>query len=156
MAIANTLKQYMMKQGVNYDVVNHPRTMTSVETARSAHIPGERIAKAVLLEDDQGYLMAVLPASNRLELGAVHRELHRPLGLATERELTEIFYDCETGAIPPTGSAYGVETILDSTLSGQPDVYFEAGDHEELIHVTGDQFRNLMGNIPRAYISTHL
>jgi len=156
MAIANRLRQYMKEQGVKFEVVRHPRSGSSMESAETAHIPGDRLAKAVLLEDEQGYLMAVVPATHRLELGALHRELNRQLGLATEREIRELFWDCASGAIPPTGAAYGIETILDDSLTEKPDVYFEGGDHEELVHVNAEQFRNLMTGIDHARISSHM
>ncbi len=156
MAIANRLRQYMKEQGVKFEVIRHPRSGSSIQSAETAHIPSDRLAKAVLLEDEQGYLMAVVPASHRLELGALHRELHRQLGLATEREIRELFWDCASGAIPPTGAAYGIETILDDSLAELPEVYFEAGDHEELVRVDAEQFRSLMSGIEHARISSHL
>ena len=156
MAIANRLRQYMQERGVKFEVIRHPRSDSSMQSAAAAHIPGDRMAKAVLLEDEQGYLMAVVPATHRLELGALHRELHRQLGLATEREIQELFWDCASGAIPPAGAAYGIETIFDDSLTEMPDVYFEAGDHEELVHVDAEQFRNLMTGTEHARISSHL
>lgn len=156
MAIANRLRQYMKEQGVKFEVIKHPRSSSSMQSAEAAHIPGDKVAKAVLLEDEQGYLMAVVPATHRLEMGALHRELHRELGLATEREIQELFWDCDSGAIPPTGAAYGIETILDDSLTEKADVYFEAGDHEELVHVNAEEFRNLMAGIGHARISSHI
>ena len=34
-------------------------------------------------------------------------------------------------------------TLVDDELDRQDDIYFEAGDHETLIHLTGKQFRKL-------------
>ena len=59
-----------------------------------------------MLEDDKGFLMAVVPASHKVDLAAVRRQLNRELGLATHRELVELFKDCEPGALPPLGLAY--------------------------------------------------
>jgi len=108
-----------------------------------------------MLEDDKGYLMAVIPASHKVDLGAVHRQLNRALGLATDRELVELFKDCEPGALPPLGLAYGIDSILDQSLADAPDVYFEAGDHQVLVHVSGGEFLKLMANAPRGQISHH-
>ena len=97
-----------------------------------------------MLEDSQGYLMAVLPATHKVGLGAVRRHLNRMLGLAPGQELAGLFKDCEPGAIPPLGEAYGIETIVDESLIGSQDIYFEAGDHLALVHVTGNDFLRLM------------
>src|SRR5260370_40407687 len=88
-------------------------------------------------------------------VGAVDRQLQRPLGLATDRERVDLFKDCEPGALPPVGLAYGIDTILDQSLVDTPDVYFEAGDHQALVHVTGSEFLKLMAHAPRAPISHH-
>jgi Ala-tRNA(Pro) deacylase len=145
MAIAMTLSDFLAEHDVEYDVLMHAHTTSSGETARSSHVPGTRLAKSVVLEDDQGYLMAVLPASRQVDLGELHRMLNRNLGLAMESELGQLFSDCEIGALPAIGPAYGVETIVDDTLADQPEIYFEAGDHEQLIHVSGDVFHSLLG-----------
>lgn len=156
MAIANTLQRFMTSGGVRYEVLTHPRSYSSSETAESAHIPGDRLAKAVLLVDENGYVLAVLPSTHRIALGQLDRLLQRHLGLATEEEVARLFRDCEVGAIPPFGTAYGIETILDDSLLEQPDIYFEAGDHEELIHLSGEQFRQLVAGVPHARFSRHV
>lgn len=156
MDIANSLRNFMLTEGVKYDVLRHAHTSCSSETAEAAHIPGDRLAKAVLLEDESGYVLAVLPASRRLALGALHHALQRRLGLATEDEVGELFRDCELGAVPPFGEAYGIETVLDDSLMEQPEVYFESGNHEELIRVSGDQFRRLLAGWPHGPFSRHV
>ena len=145
MAIASTVSDYLAETGVDYDVVTHAHTATSSETAEASHVPGARLAKSVILGDDQGYLMVVLPSNRTVNLGELHRQLNRNLGLVTESELGGLFRDCEVGALPAMGPAYGLETVVDDVLAEQPDIYFEAGDHEQLIHVSAEAFHALMG-----------
>ena len=155
MSISHTLQDYLNGQGVEYELVPHKHTYTSASTAEAAHVPGERLAKAVMLEDEQGYLMAVIPATHRLRLGVLHNTLNRRLGLATESELTDLFPDCEVGAIPPLGKAFGVDTVVDDSLLEQPDIWFEAGDHQDVIHISGSQFKTLMLDAQHGHISEH-
>src|SRR5207302_8225053 len=134
----------------------HERTQDSNHSAQAAHSSGDRLAKCVMFGGDEGgYLMAVVPASHKVDLPAVRRQLDRRLGLATDRELLELFKDCEPGALPPLGLAYGVDTILDQSLVDAPDIYFEADDHRALVHVSGSGFLKLMANAPRGQISYH-
>jgi len=128
-----------------YDLVHHSPTQSSLESAKTAHVPPGRVAKAVLLEDERGYVLALLPAACHLQLGVVGMVTTRPLELATEAELDRIFPDCAHGAIPATGGAYGVPMLVDESLLRMPDVYFEAGDHEELVHVDRQAFAMLVG-----------
>lgn len=156
MPIAASVWDYLSHQGVRYDTVIHANTHDSAHSAQAAHVPGDQVAKCVLLEDENGYLMAVLPASHKLDLQAVRDELSRPVELATEREIVELFRDCEPGAIPPLAPAYGIEAVVDHSLADTPDVYFEAGDHVSLIHVSGRDFLKLMSDAPQRHISHHL
>ncbi len=156
MAISRSLKNYLEEQGVQYDIVRHVHTESSMHTAAAAHVPGDRLAKSVLVVDEEGCLLVVVPSSHRVQLGELDRQLERNLGLATEDELRELFKDCKIGAIPPVGAAYGIETVVDENLTKQPEVWFEAGDHELLIHVSGEQFSKLVGNAPRRRFSRHV
>jgi len=143
MPIAHTLEDYMVRQGIHYDIVMHPHTKSSMETAEAAHIPGDALAKAVILEDGDGFLMAVVPATHHIRLGKLRKQLSRELRLATEHDVAQIFGDCVTGAIPPLGMIYGLPTVVDDALADRADLYLEAGNHEELIHLDGGEFESL-------------
>ena len=156
MTIAITLKQYLQDQDIDFDVLHHNKTRTSLETASVSHISGNCIAKSVILEDDSGYVMVVVPASHQLDMTRVHEQMSRPLILAHENELPRLFTDCELGAIPPIGDAYGIETLIDDSLAEQPDIYFEAGDHEALVHVDAENFGYLTSDAIHGHFSHHL
>lgn len=155
MAIAMTLQQYLSDRDIEYEVVTHPRTVSASRTAQAVHVSGERLAKAVVLRDGEGYVVAVLPATHNLRLAALARKLGGKVGLATEDELGNLFTDCDTGAVPALGTAYGLRVIVDDSLAGQPDVYFEGGDHRSLVHLSGEQFARLMEGAERAPLGRH-
>ncbi len=156
MTIAYRISEYLTEQDADYEILDHPHSSTSMETAQVSHVPGDRIAKTVVLEDDRGYLLAVLPASCRVDLGELHRQTNRNLGLASEYELGALFDDCEPGAVPPFGGIYDLDTIVDESLSEQSDVYFEAGDHERLIRVSAETFEVLLGEAQHSEFSRPL
>jgi Ala-tRNA(Pro) deacylase len=153
MTIAASVQKYLVHEGVSYELLQHTRTLDSAHAAEAAHIPGAQLAKGTLLKDDHGFVIAVVPATRKVDLGAMHRQFGRPLGLATEGEVGDLFGDCEPGAVPPVGAAYGIESVLDDSLMEAPDVYFEAGDHRGLVHVSGSEFRKLMTGVPHGDIS---
>ena len=127
-----------------------------MRAAEAAHVPGDQVAKPVLLGDDHSYLLAVIPATHRLELDRLNQMLARSLEMLPEDEIEAAFADCERGAIPAIGEPYGVDVVIDPALVQQADVYFESGDHEHLIHMQGEVFRGLMAHAPRAQVSHHL
>lgn len=151
MTIATKLERHLAEQHAEYELLSHPHTGSSHETAEAAHVPEDHIAKAVLVRGGEDYFLAVLPADRWLKMSAVSHELNRDLELASEKELGAIFPDCEMGAVPPIGKPYGVETLLDDSLTSLANVYFEAGDHEHLVHTSGEDFNRLLGGSRHGY-----
>jgi Ala-tRNA(Pro) deacylase len=156
MAIAHTIETFLNSHHVSYDVQSHTHTPTSLKTAAAAGIDPERLAKAVLLQDDNGYVIAVLPATHHVRLGELRHATGRNIHMADEQAAARIFTDCEPGAIPALGMAYGIDTIWDDSLLDKPDIYFEAGDHMELIHLSSAHFLNLLGAAQRGHFARHI
>ena len=152
MTIAKTVQWYLESNGVSYETLKHPYSRTSEETADVAFIWEDQLAKTVLLEDEIGYVAVVVPASYRVDLRKLERRLHRRLELATETELPEVFPDCALGALPPLGRAYGIETVYDDRLRRLSCVYFEGGDHRDLVYIGGREFIDLLRDAPHGDI----
>jgi hypothetical protein len=45
-------------------------------------------------------------------------------------------------------AAYGLDVVVDDSLSRQQDLYLEGGDHAHLVHISGTDFRKLMEGRP--------
>jgi Ala-tRNA(Pro) deacylase len=155
MEMATTLIRYLAQHGVAYDRIPHQHTDSSINSAHATHIPDDVLAKPIILKDREGYLMVVIPASSHLQVHRLNRLLHRNMGLASEADLNHLFTDCEPGAVPPFGQAYGLDTIIDYSLTHCHAVYCEAGNHEELIQVKGSDFRRLMRRQQQAALCMH-
>ena len=158
MKIASKLEDYLRQREIDYEVVTHPHSEFSMETAEKAHVPGDALAKGVLVRDDDGYLLVVLPADFHIELESLRRLLGQEVSMVDEPDLAEVFSDCELGAVPPVGMAYGIKTLWDpeSSLGKLDEVYFEAGDHQTLVRVSGMQFHELMAPAERGKFSHHI
>jgi len=156
MTISNKLEVHLKTHSIAYELIPHPHTESSMVTAAVAHVPGDRLAKAVIVKDGDDYLMVVVPSDYRVHLGALHRKLGRNVGLATESELVSLCPDCDEGAVPPVGGAYGLKSMVDKGLLEQPEVYFEAGDHEHLVKMTGSNFHALHTNSEVVEVARHI
>ncbi len=145
MSISTRLTDYLDLHGAQFEICEHEPSRSSAETARSAHVAPGQLAKSVLLEDDVGCMLAVVPSDKSVLLGQLSAMLGRKgLHLSDERRIASMFDDCEPGAVPPVGMAWGVETIVDDELDDNDVVYMEGGDHERLLRMSGEQFRELM------------
>lgn len=154
MSLSPTLAEYLFRHGTPYALEHHMHSFCSLESAQEAGVDEESLAKSVLLQDEGGFVLAVLPASRRLELDRVREELGRALHVSREQDLARLFPDCERGAVPPIGAAYGLSTVLDASLEERDEIYFEAGDHETLVRVAGAVFLDLLENATVAEIAS--
>jgi Ala-tRNA(Pro) deacylase len=153
MTIAKTVERYLQEHGTSYTLVHHPPSLSSKQTAAVAHVQPDQIAKAVVLGDDKGFLMAVIPGDRHVELHKLSDKLRRQFVLVSEQRIAPIFKDCELGAIPPLGPAYGMHTIVDDSLVGREHVFFVGGDHDNLMRVDGEAFVRLLGEAQHGQFS---
>lgn len=153
MFVSQTVVSYLDRLGIEHEMVTHRHTACSGETAQAAQIEPRQLAKAVLLRSNDDYVLAVVPSSRYVNPAALSRLLgNERMTFASEDEMPYIFRDCETGALPIVGDAFGIKTAVDDALLDQRDVYFEAGDHEHLVHVDHDAFVRLVGGVPHGTI----
>jgi Ala-tRNA(Pro) deacylase len=155
MSIAPTLKRYLAAENIQYEEIQHEFSMTSARTAEASHVPGDRLAKGVVLRRDDGYMLAVMPASHHLRLTELRAQLGDNVDMANEAEINELFRDCANGAVPAVGKCYGLNIIVDESIEAQPEIYMEAGDHETLLHLNHAEFARLTANALHGRFSAH-
>lgn len=153
MSLAETVRRYLTEHEVEFEPIPHPKTASSRETAHAAHVREDHIAKAVIIKDKQGFAMVVIPGSNWVKLEAINEELGRDFELAEEAEAEALFNDCQPGAVPPLGPAYGIETYVDEQLMSLANVFFEGGDHTHLVQVNGRGFHELLKGTRHGHFS---
>jgi Ala-tRNA(Pro) deacylase len=155
MTITSTLQSYLRKNGVRPQTVTHPKTLSASRTAQVCHVSGDCVAKGVLVKDAEGYLLAVIPASHHIEMERLSRLTGRHLSLADEDEVADVFPDCSVGAVPPVGAPYGLDCVVDDSLTGQPEAFLEGGDHATLLQVTAEEFARLTRGARHGAFSHH-
>ena len=145
MAIANTVKEYLSSQHVNYTEIPHKYSDTAYNVASTAHVPGAQMAKAVMLMNQDGHpLMATVPANQNVSFDAIDKLMQGHYHLMSEPQIAQMFTDCKNGALPSLGDAYGIDMVIDDSLLNSQAVYLEAGDHETLIGIDHEEFTELM------------
>lgn len=138
------VSEYLSEEGVNYIADEHPPAYTAQEVAANEHVSGDIMAKSVIVYDGGEYIMCVLPASYRLNMGKVSKALSSiDLRLASEAEMDEIFDDCELGAEPPFGNLYCMDTFVDKHLADDEEIVFQAGSHRKSIRMRYSDYQTL-------------
>ena len=155
MSIAPTLQKYLLDENIQFEEIAHEPTMSSARTAQTCHIPGDRLAKGIVLRRDGEYMLAVMPASRRLRMPELRAALDSDVDMADEAEINELFRDCAHGAVPAIGKCYGLNLIVDDSINAPPDIYMEAGDHQTLLHLSQAQFARLTAGEMHGHFTAH-
>jgi Ala-tRNA(Pro) deacylase len=130
---------------VKYVTIRHSPAYTAQEIAASAHIPGKQLAKTVIIKLDGTLAMAVLPASDKVDLERLKAAAGaRTVALANEQDFQDRFPECEVGAMPPFGQLYGLDVWVAARLAEDEEIAFNAGDHTELIRMAYRDFDRLV------------
>jgi Ala-tRNA(Pro) deacylase len=139
----NFVKNYLELQRIPYEHHVHTTAYTAQQLAEAEHAPGAMVAKSVMLRADGQFVMAVLPASARIDILTLRRALGvRELRLATEPEFQELFPDSDIGAMPPFGNLYEIPVCAEESLTADEHILFNAGTHEDAIRMRyQDYFR---------------
>ncbi|HET6444219.1 MAG TPA: YbaK/EbsC family protein [candidate division Zixibacteria bacterium] len=139
------LHAFLNDNQIKYLKIEHSPAYTAQEIAAAVHIPGEELAKSVMVKIDNKMTMVVLPANHRINFAKLTEETGASeVRLADESEFGDLFPDCSLGAMPPFGNLYGIEVIVDQTLAGDNDITFNACSHTELIQLSYRDFEILV------------
>ena len=139
------LREFLDQHNIKYLVISHSVAYTAQGIAALTHTPGKELAKTVMVVVDGRLVMAVVPASNRVDLTKLRKHLKaESVELANEAEFRDRFPDCELGAMPPFGNLYGMDVFADQNLALDKEIAFNAGSHRELVRMTFSDFRTLV------------
>lgn len=146
MSVPTRLKSFLDANRVPYESLSHSTTYTAQGTATVMQISGREMAKTVVLRAGQlgnETILAVLPGPKHVNLDKLAAALGQPVRLATELEFSELFPDCELGAMPPFGSLYDLPVYVDESLSRDKEVVFNAGTHRDAVRMAYEDFVRL-------------
>lgn len=139
------LKSFLDKNRVKYRTIVHSRAYTAQEIAAVAHVPGNELAKVVMVKLDDRMAMAVLPSSHRLDRAFLARMVGVDrVELASESEFADLFPGCEVGAMPPFGNLWDIPVYVSNALARQQTIAFNAGSHVEVMRLAFSDFNALV------------
>jgi Ala-tRNA(Pro) deacylase len=142
---ARKVIEFLDKNNITYNTITHSPVFTAQEVAASAHIPGNKLAKTVMVKIDGKMAMAVVPASHKVDFDRLKKAAGaHNIELASEQEFEHMFPGCDIGAIPPFGNLYDMEVFEDERLTDDVEIAFSAGSHSELIKLAYADFERLV------------
>ena len=124
--------------GLEYELLPHAPTDTAEAEAAALGVSSEEVAKTIVVTTPEGYVRAVLPASERIDLrklAELHGDRKKQVHLATEDDLRRDYSEFELGAVPPFGGARREEVVVDARLARRDSVVLEAGSHDTSVRM---------------------
>ena len=143
MPILKKLQEYLDSHKVKYQVLSHSVAYTAQEIAALQHIPGKQMAKVVMLKRNGKPFMAVVPATYRINFARLRDLLGERVEMETESEFRGLFPGCETGAEPPFGNLFNIEVWVDTSLTQNEEIVFNAGTHRQTVRMRHEDFARL-------------
>jgi len=144
MSLPARIESHLKKHHVAVGRVFHPPVHGAQRTASVMHYPGKEVAKTIALRVGHKSLLAVLPASHRINRERLSALVGGKVHMLDERKCAELFPDCEAGAVPPFGELYGLPVFMDQALVGHPEIVFCAGTLSEGIRMGNVEFMHLV------------
>ena len=128
MTVFEQITSTLDSNGIKYQVLEHEPTKTCADSAKIRGTTPDQGAKALVCLADKNPILIVLPCSQRLDTKSFKAQFNvKDLHFATPGEVKQ-FTGLEIGSIPPWGSIFNLPTYLDTSLSLQETVAFNAGD----------------------------
>jgi len=140
-----TLKKFLDDKQIKYVTIQHSIAYTAQESAQSAHIPGNEMAKTVMVLVDDQMAMAVLRAPDKIDLDLLREAAGaKKVEFASEQQFQGLFSNVDVGAMPPFGNLYDMPVYVEENLSRDKRIAFNAGSHSELIQLAYGDFARLV------------
>ena len=143
MILAAKIKKFLDSYRISYQVFSHAPTVTLLEAQQMLNIEMDQFIRSVLLEDDLGLILAVLPLNAKLDFARIEKRLKRQLKVVRREKADRLFYDCEPGSHPPLGEPYKIRTLIDCSLLKKSHVHFEPGTHTSVVRMSLSDYRFL-------------
>ncbi|MFL5768351.1 MAG: YbaK/EbsC family protein [Actinomycetota bacterium] len=133
---------YLQGRGVTFQVIPHAAASSAEEAASIIGVDPTEMAHTVAMIEGLDVSLAVIPARDRLDPGAIARAIGDRARPADEDEIRHAFPDVDPGALPPLGLLLHVPMYVDPALIERETIVFPAGRNTQAIRIrTEDLFR---------------
>ena len=132
--IPETIERHLRSRYRGFEHHVHRSAMTAQQLAAAEHLDGHEVAKVVVLDLDGELAMAVVAATDRVNVAPLEEATGCVAELVPEAELAAQFAPCATGAVPPL-AIFGVPIYADDALMREQRIAMPAGTHEDAVVV---------------------
>jgi Ala-tRNA(Pro) deacylase len=140
MAIPQKVIKYLNSAKTAYKPIVHKTVFTAYDAAQTLGVKLNEIAKTLVIKADKNYILAVLPASSRLDLGKLKKIVKaKKVEISKENVMQKVF-KVKPGAITPFGNLYKVPVFVDKAMLRAKKIIAGAGSYEDSVLMTAKNF----------------
>jgi Ala-tRNA(Pro) deacylase len=140
MAIPKSVKTYLDKKMKKYDHLAHKTIYTAYDAAQTLKRELKEIAKSLLIAADKAYVIAVLPAHMRLDLGKLKQSLKvKKVSIPNEKLMLKVL-KIKPGTMTAFGSLHKLEVWVDRNLLKTKAAIFSAGSFTDSVRLKVKDF----------------
>lgn len=141
-----TIRRYFEQHRVTYRElhVDEPHSL-SVDMAELG-IDHHLTARAVLLKESNRFLLVVLPFDQAIDFTQLKTLYDVDFQLAEQVDMQQVFVDCDPETVPPLGAAYGIDTLVDTTLMQKESLFLQPGRKGVFLKMPSPEFKKLFRN----------
>jgi Ala-tRNA(Pro) deacylase len=146
--IPEPIDQYLRKNHLSYEHTTHIRSVAAQRLAAAEHVSGDRIAKPVVVAIDGTLALAVVTATEKVDVDALRRATRaHSVELVPETTFEGRFSPCEVGAEPALGM-FGLPIYVDADLAREPWILMRGGTHEDAIRLATPEWMRAEHVVP--------
>lgn len=144
MPIPKTVEAYLRKANKKFEQISHKTVYTGYDLAQTLKRKLHEVGKALLVKADKAYVLVVLPASKRLDLGKLKKALNaKSISLVPEKAMNTLMSASKTAAITAFGGLHKIQTVVDRGLLRTKDVFLQAGNFTDSVRMKVKDFVKL-------------
>src|SRR3990167_2371772 len=140
MPIPKHVKTYLDKKMARYDTLVHKTVYTAYDAAQTLRQELKDIAKSLLIAADKAYVIAVVPAHMRLDLGKLKSALKvKKVSIPNEKIMLKVFR-VKPGTMTAFGGLHQIEVWVDKSLLKTKDIIISAGSFTDSVRMKVKDF----------------
>ncbi|MBX2859263.1 MAG: HDOD domain-containing protein [Cellvibrionaceae bacterium] len=141
MTLPASVLESLDTQKISYNVT---RLASEKKQSASPSAPSNCIVKSILVQDMQSRMQVLIPADRMLDLDAMLSEFGRSFNGVSSDDIKPLILKHNLNSLPAIPRWQGMPTIVDSSLLKHETLWLDAGDAEQLIEISRDNFEGVI------------
>lgn len=154
MSIPKSVLNYLDKNNVKYEIIEHKTAYTALDSSETQHIDPKIVVKTLVMKlDSKGYALALLSANRNIDRAKFKKVVNAWREKSVEKTVKKVDFAKEAwmkeniagkvGATPPFGKLLKMPVFIDSLVLKNQKIIVNAGDYNYSIKLSAKQFEKL-------------